>query len=622
MSKLAVPGTLAASDLAGLDIRLAGAVDVRRDLYLFVRYVQDRGLVRSVRGNQIPKVAARQLAKILSWEGEARAVEKHGCGDWSGRISWLARALGLVAFDDEGVYRGYTSTEPSYPDNQIEIAAPAWRKYLALPAGAKARALLEAFLKTTGSEFYHSASLWPDEAFDRRGSAIGPAGKMDLERVRRGLLDFLADLEPEVWYETRAVVDRLQERAPHLILDPSTREPDDSSKKRLRDWNWDRKGGKEAGVPRPAISLEDIYSNFRERQAGPDRWTARGERQITSRDPDAFRRVEGRYLEFFLREIPYLCGFVDLACRDPADPHGMDVHPAFERLRAFRLTRRFFQVMRADPEYDRVRVTVLPTFEILVEAPAYPETVLAALEPFARTTGADGPVQRLRLERKLVVEAAARDPGARPAAEVLAELGAAPLPENVAAELSAWMARSDKVILYSNLALLEIAGDPEIRGEILRSLGDRVVDAGPEAFAIVRDPGRALEILEEGQYVPVRVEHGETALAACPGRLGKRAAAPRTARLGATPVLERVVPKPKKASVRLETEDLVACRSSSAALLGALHEALAGKARTCALVSAGLLVLSAAALPDLRAALRRLSDRFEVTEVSIAADDR
>lgn len=69
--------------------------------------------------------------------------------------------------------------------------------------------------------------------------------------------------------------------------------------------------------------------------------------------------------------------------------------------------------------------------------------------------------------------------------------------------------------------------------------------------------------------------------------------------------------------VRLESEDLVGYRVPDASLLTALRGALEEKARTC-LVADDRLVVSAAALPELRQALRRLRERFDVD--IIAAD--
>ncbi len=599
MSREPGVGTLAEEELGRLDILRAGAVDLRRDVYRFVRYVREEGLVRTRNGNNIPKSAGRALAKILSWAGEAEAVEREGWALWSDHVSQVARELGLISFDTEGEYAGYSSTEPSFPENEVQVEEKEWRSYLKKTALEKERAILEVHLRTTPNEFFNEATLVKGEAFDSFGCATGPAGKMKLPAIRRGLLEFLLDLEPHVWYETRGVVDLLKERRPTLILDPSSRSPDEESGRRLRDWEW---SGTKAGARRPEATLEDIYKNFRERKPGDEGWR-RPQQQITSKTPDAFHRVEGRYLEFFLREIPHLCGFVELAYRKPSDRRGLDVVPPFERLRAFRLTPRFFQVLRGDAAFDKVKVAVLPNCEILVEAPSYPESTLEGLEPFAATLREEGPVHILRLEKKKVVEAAARDRGGRPVAEVLGELAASPLPQNVAVELASWAGHGGKAVCYEGFALLEIRGSAQERQQVLGSLGDLVQDDRLEGFAIVRDPARAFERLEEGLHVPVRIGHRENAFAACPGGLGAAVPAGRPA--------GRTAPSAEKA--RLESEDLVGYRTACAPLLAALEDALRGEARTCFKVGDDLLVLSAAAMPRLRAAIRRLSERFDIS---------
>ena len=122
--------TISARDLGDLDVLDAGIVQVRRDIYRFVQFVQEKGLTRTKRENSIPKVAARRLAKLLSYDGEAEIVEQDGAGHWSEHISFLAKDLGLVDFDTKGEYVGYYSTEPSYPDNEVLVNETAWSAYL------------------------------------------------------------------------------------------------------------------------------------------------------------------------------------------------------------------------------------------------------------------------------------------------------------------------------------------------------------------------------------------------------------------------------------------------------------------------------------------------------------
>jgi hypothetical protein len=590
-------------EVEGLVLAPGGEVDVRRDLSKLVSYVREKGILRTKRENRIPKAAARQLAKKLSYAGELEAIEEDGGGYWSDWVSHLARAMGLVTFDVEGEYEGYTSAEPSFPDNRVEINEELWSRYLAGSALEKEQALLETSMQMTPNELFNHATLVSADRFDSMGCAIGPVSRMDLFKVRRGLLELLTELEPDVWYDARGAVDWLEARAPHLILDPDLRGPDRRSQERLRDWEWEqtrRRRGKKK-PPRPEVQLEDIYWNFRERPVEGGRVDYQKERrQLSSDTPDAFHRVEGRYLTFFLSEIPYLHGFVSLAFRSHRDPHGCDVSPFFERLRAFRLSRRFFQVMGKDPAFDGVKVTVLPTFEVLVEAPSYPEQVLETLEPFTRPLGEEGPLHKLRIDRKKVVESAAHDPGAAPPARVLESLAGRALPANVATELSSWSKRGEKVAAYEGFGLLELHGGEAEQGACLDGLGDAVVERLPGGFAIVRHPARVMARLEEQHLVPRPVSHKEGAFAPSVGKLG--AAAPK-----------KKAPRKRRPKVALSSEDLRGYRVADAVLFKALRSALEAKAEVCYAVPPDLLVLSPADLPALRTALRRLSKRFEIS---------
>ena len=114
--------------------------------------------------------------------------------------------------------------------------------------------------------------------------------------------------------------------------------------------------------------------------------------------------------------------------------------------------------------------------------------------------------------------------------------------------------------------------------------------------------------LEERGHVPLRVEHDSDALSLeLEPSAGETERAPRATKPGRSAA--------SAVKVRLESEDLVGYRVPDASLLTALREALEEKARTC-LVADDRLVVSAAALPELRQALRRLRERFEVDIVA------
>ncbi len=601
--------TRADVNVKGLNIFPAGVVDLRRDVYRFVQYVKDKGLVRTKRLNQIPKTAARRLAKILSYVGDTKTTEEDERTCWADHVSHVALELGLVSFDTEGVYEGYTSAEPCYPDNEICVNERAWNAYLEKTPLEKEKAILEAHLKMTPNEFFSAPTLVDGERFDSWGCATGPASRMNLPKIRRSLLEFLTSLEPDVWYEFRETVECLKARRPTLVLDPSTRKPNDESQSRLRNWEFARRSNKKKkpadGKPLPI--LEDIYTNFHEFDARRNRWDRGSKRQITSKTPDAFQRVEGRYLEFFMREIPYLCGFVDLAYRKSTDRHGLEVSPSFERLQAFRLTSHFSRIMGKDTGFNAVKVTVLPNFEVLVEAPSFPDVILQMLAPYTTPVHEERPIHRLRLEKKKVVEAAAQDRRAHPPVQLLEGLTGASLPQGVAVQLVSWFERGDKVVFYEDYGLLEFTGRAETRKKALSELGALVEDDRLDGFAIARDPDRAFGRLEEGLHVPLRVKHREKAFSSCPGRLKA------TTKKGRPSPKSRKDPAPPAVRVYLESEDLVGYRTSSASLLTALQDAIRGEARTCALVGNDLLVISASALPKLRAVLRHLSERFAVT---------
>ncbi len=572
------PDPFPEKDLRGLVIHPAGVVDARRDLHLFLRYVRERGLRRTHRENRIPKADARRLAKIVSYAGERVEVRETGEGPWSEHISRLAREMKLVSFDTEGSYAGYSSTEPSYPDNYVEIDEAAVGRYLALSPAAKETAILDAHLQMVESEFFNPALLLPNETFESFGCATGPAGRMDLPRIRRRVLGYLAGLEPGLWYDLESTVADFGRLHPRLILDSA----EGTAK-------WD---------------TGDLYRNFREYPLGQGRHSGEGTR-ITTKTPRAFFRVEGRYLEYFLCGIPYLLGFVSLAERPLDDPRGLDVNPPRGRIRAFRVTERLGDLLGGEPGFDRVRVTVLPDLDVVVEATSYPETTLEDLEPLTVAISEDGPLHRRKLVRERVVQAVAEAPDGLDPVAKLETLTEGHLPPNVAVELAGWSQRGGKFTVYEGFALLETLGMEE-RDLAVPALKRLAIEAGPGDFSLVRDPERALDRLERAGLVPVPIRHQEARFAPSTGALG--APSPAAGKKG-TGSGKSARPGPSWIDAVLEVEDLVGLNSNCPELIAALVEKLGEDATE---TGDGRLILPAAALPKLRAALSRLKDRFRV----------
>jgi hypothetical protein len=187
-----------------------------------------------------------------------------------------------------------------------------------------------------------------------------------------------------------------------------------------------------------------------------------------------------------------------------------------------------------------------------------------------------------------------------------------PIPANVSAELEAWCGHGHKLVFFGDdTALVELRGDS--RDRVLEDVRKYVVDEGEGGFAVVRTPDKVFEILEQKLHVPTRVKHPE-------GRLAPtgffETAAPRSA-----PAVRPPAEPPVK--VRLESEDLVGYRSAHRPLLEALAKEIREDGATCRLdEDEDLLIVSAAALPKFRAALRKLSHRFEVVMAARSADGK
>ncbi|MBI5488148.1 MAG: hypothetical protein HY905_12515 [Deltaproteobacteria bacterium] len=577
--------------VAPLPLRLCGTLNLRRDIYLFVDFVRREGLRRTHRGNQIPKGPAAKLAGILSWPEEAAAVKDDGYGHWSNKVSWIARTLGLVNFKIKGVYAGYSSQSESFPENDLEVVEKNFVAWLARDPMHKERAILEALVRTTGSEFFHLSTLGKGERFGCSGSGVGPASRMDLPVVRNGLLDILADLPAGVWLPVSGLIEHVRRQAPTLILHPGLRQPEPEP--------WTPYDGRK---PKKAVpKLEDLYTNFCEVTAR-DRWGEKG--QLGEATPDVFSRVEGRYIQFFLEEVPFLCGFIDLALPPERRAKPDDPCPPLESIRAFRLTPRLRQVVRGDPAISPIRVTVLPNFDVVVEAPSYPDRELDALAPFCLQIKEDGPTHLLRLDRKTVVSLAASRKNPLRILETLEHLTGAPPPANVAAEIQDWLGHADKLVVYEDCALIELHGPDSLAAEVRSELGTLVAGQCSPTVLLARQPERAMSVLEQRARAPVGVTHRADRFALCTGPLGARSAPPRPE----SPP-ERL--KPKK-HARLTVADLVGYRSDDPELLAAFHASLKPSVPCQLLAQEGLLVVPAADLPKVRAALKRLEDRFDV----------
>ena len=165
-------------DVAPLDV-VTTVPDLRRDLHVFVDYVRAREVKRSHRGNALSKTDAKRLARLLSDPDAVREVDEEGSSAWIDFVDEAALRLGFIHYDTQGHYAGYTSQEPSFPDNYIQFRAKPYQEFLAAKAAKQESTLLELLIRESqgsASEFYRQGVLggWTDSIVGDRRSASSP----------------------------------------------------------------------------------------------------------------------------------------------------------------------------------------------------------------------------------------------------------------------------------------------------------------------------------------------------------------------------------------------------------------------------------------------------------------
>jgi hypothetical protein len=464
-------------DISNLEV-FRNPCDPRRDLPLFVDYVQEREVKRLYRTNDLSKADALRLAKMMS-DPEAEAeVREHGGAGWVDFVDWLALKLGFVSYDTQGSYAGYSSAEPTFPDNYILFNPGKYQKFAGASLADQERFLLNTLLSERDgcrSEFFMTSVLGRLDGFSSWGCATGVVPHLDFPKIRRFLLDLLGSCQMGVWYSTASLIQHLKTNYPFFLI---------PQKPRYKD-TWGRR--------------QRRYLNFHESR---DQWGQ--EIDIFETEADAFERVEGRYVERFLEGIPLVLGYVEVAYSQRAQ---REIYPAINLLQAFRVNSRLPRAIRGD--IPQPRVTVQPNFEIYVESEFYPANVLAQLLPLTEMVSEDV-LTILKLQKERVAAQVAQD-DRLDVLKLLTELSGQELPRNVARELSEWAAHSEKFTLYQGFALLE--GD-----ERLPPADPFTVERISPTLRIVHSPDVLFVRLEEAELIPLRVRHDETALRPLPDK--------------------------------------------------------------------------------------------------------
>jgi hypothetical protein len=466
--------TLARADVSELEV-FANDRDLLQDLASYLDYVQTHTIKRMFRTNQIPKADMQRIARLLGDRQIEQAVKETGTDRWIAFIDQLAREMGLVSYDIEGEFVGYSSAAPSFYNNIILLNEKDWQDFLAASPAHQEKRILNALVDFKGmqgflppNEFYQQSLVGRLDTFSPYGSAMGVMPTLDFPAVRRFLLELLSGCEAGGWYSTSSLVDYLKANHPTFLI-PQKLSPD----------HWGK--------------IPERYSNFRD---GPNRWS---DRHVPTDAPDAFERVEGRYIERFLEGIPLVLRFVELAY--PLQPYE-GLYPMMSQVPAFRLSERFTRLMKG--QIEPPRVSLLPNFDVIVESEIYPLNLMRQLERLAErvsapTSSMHALVITLQLKKERIAAELARNPNLD-AAALLREWSQRALPVNVLAELEAWSGHAEQFILYQGFGLLEST-------EALPQARHYSVEAVGPGLQLVRQPAELFQDLEAAALVPLMAHH-------------------------------------------------------------------------------------------------------------------
>ncbi len=457
-------------DVSNLEV-VGNPYDLRRDLDTFMEYVINRQVKRSVRGNQIPKAEAKRLAKLMSMPMVIKEVEGQGCSPWLDELDDLALRMGWISYDTEGEYIGYTSQEPSFTDNYIEADPKKYNNFLAMPLQKQEDALLKALMDDysySNNEFFRVGLLGRLTAFDYSGCAVGVVPDINFSKIRQFLINQLGRCQSNVWHSLDSFIHFLESHHPYFLI------PENPKQKYY---------GK---------TVPDRYNNFKERKV--DDYTSL---PISSKDSDGFRRVEGRYVERFLENLPLTLGYLELAYGEKEG----DVLPELGQIKGFKIND--FCSKAINKTLHEPEVTVEPNFEIQVESVIYPAGILRKLAPLTDCK-AIGTITTLRLNRKKVATAIAENEKLD-VKQVLKKLSGRELPQNVSIELEEWAGQADAFTLYSGFGLLESDKALPEHEEYSFEKIDKGID-------LVNNPDELFQKLENAEHIPLLVSHGKKQL--------------------------------------------------------------------------------------------------------------
>jgi hypothetical protein len=456
--------------------------DVLRDLFVYLDYVQEHQIKRMARTNDLPRGDVQRIARLMgNLAAQPRQAEVYA-ERWIGFIDALAYHLKLVDYDIKGVYRGVRSEEPTFFDNYMNVMAAQVRQFLERTPRGEEKSILDTLIAPLTmnaygdqevSEFYGTSLLGRLDPFDAWGSATGVMPSLKFPEIRHFLIDLLAQCTPGVWYSSASLVAYLKAHHPYFLIPQKI--PADK---------WGRSPKR--------------YDNFHE---GTTLWNAR-ENTVPEDAPDAFERVEGRYVERFLENVPLILRLVDVAY-EPQPNQG--IRPMREVLKAFRVNERLARLMSGEDLPPQV--TVQPNLDVVIQSEFYPARVIQQIGALGEQTS--GPasggayVVVYQLKKTCVAAERARHPDLD-VVGLLRDLSGRDLPPNVQVELEEWTGHADQFTLYEGFSLLESAEEIPAAEAFTR---ERITSS----FRLVKDAGGLFRTLERDGCVPLRVRHSPEA---------------------------------------------------------------------------------------------------------------
>ena len=459
--------------------------DLRHDLHAYVEYVAERDVKRLHRSNELNRSDSKRLAKLMSDSCAIEEVEQNGYSEWINYVDILAHIFEFVKYDTEGTYAGYTSSEPSFPDNYIDVSIGKYEEFIDLPLIEQEMKLFDILVNhylDGYNEFYATSVLGRLSGFSTRGSATGVMQDLDFARPRRFLIEVLQSCTPGVWYTISSLIQYLKEHYPYFLI----------PKKPKYRHEWEAKKGR--------------YANFCESK---ELWGK--EIQILESDADAFERVEGRFVERFLEGLPLILGYIEVAYSKIEYKGHL---PGMNQLQAFRVNDKFLHVMSG--KITEPKVTVQPNFEVHVESELYPVRILAQLTKLADVVTKDKTsILKLRKKKVLTLLSERED---LDVIRLLENISGQELPQNVRIELNEWIGASEAFTLYEKAVLFE--GDKD-----LPDIDQFTIECISPTMRIVHSPDRLFTHLEQKELIPLHIKHRSSALTYLPD--GTRTVFPR-----------------------------------------------------------------------------------------------